>query len=545
MQTEDPAPMARIIFLAAVVFQFLWTAAAAFDFESACSTIAIQAASIENTTIFFADLVPAGTTLTFPDQDPSCSGTSSSQVALVDMCRVALNVTTSHRSGITMEAWLPRNWTGRFLSTGNGGLAGCIQYVDLAYTSAQGFATVGANNGHNGTGGSLFFNNPDVLADFVYRSVHTNAVVGKEIARMFYGTPHRTSYYIGCSTGGRQGFKMVQDFPQDFDGVVAGSPAVNFNDLTSWQAHFHNILGVASSPTFMTTDQWTGLVHDSILEQCDTIDGVADGIIEDPNLCDYKPEELICDSPTNRSNCLTPAQATAVRQVFSPLYNTHGELMFPRQQPGSENPAIVSSLYGGDLFAVSEDWFRFVVFNPTFNLNTLNLQDYQIAQDLNPFNIATFNGDLSSFQSRGGKVITYHGQADMLISPADTEFYYQHVSSTMGLPPSKLDDFLRFFRIGGMSHCATGPGAWEIGQTLAGASGNLTAETLDPDRNVLTTVVRWVEEGIAPDTILGTKYVNDTTSLGVEFSRRHCRYPTRNVYDRKGDSNLPSSWSCK
>ncbi|KAF5392258.1 hypothetical protein D9757_001510 [Collybiopsis confluens] len=261
-------------------------------------------------------------------------------------------------------------------------------------------------------------------------------------------------------------------------------------------------------------------------------------------------------------HCLNPAQAAAVRQVFSPLYNTHGELKFPRQQPGSENPAIVSSLYGEDLFAVSEvsslvffefvsncalghqDWFHFGVFNPTFNLNTLNLQDYQIAADLNLFNIATFDGDFSSLQSRGGKVITYHGQADMPISPADTEFYYQHFSSTMGLPPSELDGFLRFFQIGGMSHCATGPGAWEIGQTIAGASGNLTAETLDPDRNVLTAVVRWVEEGIAPDTILGTKYVNDTT-FGVEFSRRHCHYPTRNIYDRKGDSNLPGSWSCK
>ncbi|KIK51775.1 hypothetical protein GYMLUDRAFT_50335 [Collybiopsis luxurians FD-317 M1] len=401
---------------------------------SACRSIASQAVSIENTTVFFTDLVPVGTTLTFP--------ASPSQVALVEMCRVALNVSMLDQSGFTMEAWLPQNWTGRFLSTGNGG----IQYVDLAYTTAQEFTTVGANNSHNGTSGRLFFDNSDVLADFVYHS----------------------------------------------------------------------------------------LIHDNILEQCDTIDEVADGIIEDPNLCDYMPKELICSSSSNSSGCLTPAQAGAVREVFSPMYDTHGKLMFPRQQPGSENPDLISL-----------DWFHFVVFNPSFDVNTLNLKDYQIAEDLNPFNVATFNGNLSPFQSRGGKVIAYHGQADMLISPANTEFYYQHIARTMGLPPSEINKFLRFFCISGMSHCSTGPGAWEISQTLAGASGNLTSETLDPERNVLTAGVRWVEEGVAPDTILGTKYVNDTTALGVEFSRRHCRYPLRNIYDRTSDSKFPNSWSCK
>lgn len=186
-----------------------------------------------------------------------------------------------------------------------------------------------------------------------------------------------------------------------------------------------------------------------------------------------------------------------------------------------------------------------MVFNPSFDVDTLNLTDYTIAQQLNPFNIATFNGDLSAFQARNGKVITYHGQADMLISPADTEFYYQQIAKTMGLPPSDIDDFLRFFRISGMSHCSTGVGAWEIGQTLPGASGKLTSETLDPERNVLTAMVRWVEEGIAPETMLGTKYVNDTPELGVEFSRRHCRYPFRNTYDRTGDSSDPDSWTCQ
>ncbi|KIK64593.1 hypothetical protein GYMLUDRAFT_981797 [Collybiopsis luxurians FD-317 M1] len=480
------------LLLTSVLSALYCTQAAAFNFDSACSSIASQVSSIENATVFHTDLVPAGTNLTFPDQDPSCSSRSS-QVVPVDICRVTLNVSTSDSSGIFMEAWLPKNWTGRFLSTGNGGFGGCIQYEDLAYSISLGFATVGANNGHNGTSGSAFVNR-EVLADFVYRSLHTNVVVGKEITKKFYGTPHNTSYYLGCSTGGRQGWKMVQDFPDDFDGVVAGSPVINWNNLENWGSHFHDILGNANSPTFITSDQWLGLIHENILKQCDTIDGVADGIIEDPNL---------------------------------------------------ENAVYINASYGPNIWEFGPDWWHFVVFTPSFDLNTLNLTDYEFAENLDPFNISTFKGDLSPFQARGGKVITYHGQADMLIGPTDTEYYYQHVSQTMGLPPVEIDKFMRFFRISGMSHCSTGPGAWEFGQTLAAASGNLTAETLDPERNVLTAMVRWVEEGVAPDTILGTKYVNDTPSLGVQFSRKHCRYPFRNTYNGTGDSTLPDSWSCQ
>jgi feruloyl esterase len=126
---------------------------------------------IANATVWFSEFVAAGTNLTFPDNNVTC--TRPSQVVSADICRVALYVATSSRSGISMEAWLPRNWTGRFLSTGNGGISGCIQYEDLAYTSGLGFSTVGANNGHNGTGGTAFYNNTDVVTDFGWRSVHT------------------------------------------------------------------------------------------------------------------------------------------------------------------------------------------------------------------------------------------------------------------------------------------------------------------------------------------------------------------------------------
>ncbi len=179
-----------------------------------------------------------------------------------------MRVVTSNQSEITLEAWLPTNWTGRFLSTGNGGISGCIQYEDLAYAASMGFATVGANNGHNGTSGIAFYQNEDVVADFVYRSVHTGVVVGKQVSETYYGAAHNKSYYRGCSTGGRQGLKSIQDVPADFDGVVAGAPAIAFNNLSSWSGHFFTILGNSSSTNFVPTSLWT-VIHQEILNQCD------------------------------------------------------------------------------------------------------------------------------------------------------------------------------------------------------------------------------------------------------------------------------------
>lgn len=214
-----------------------------------------------------------------------------------------------------------------------------IQYEDIAYGVQLGFATVGANNGHNGTRGLAFYDAPEVVADFAYRSLHTGVVVGKEITNVFYGEAYTKSYYLGCSTGGRQGFKEIQDFPDDFDGVVAGAPAFDFNHLTDWSENFYNVLGPDTTATYVPAALWP-VIHSEILNQCDGIDGALDGIIEDPELCYWRPETLICSPGQNTSTCLTGTQAAAVRQVYEPLYGVDGTLLYPRMQPGSELIAI-------------------------------------------------------------------------------------------------------------------------------------------------------------------------------------------------------------
>ncbi|KAF2106849.1 tannase and feruloyl esterase [Lophiotrema nucula] len=502
------------------------------EFKSDCAAI-VPKLHIENATVYFSQFVAAGTNLSLPDRNVTCGVPY--QVISTDTCRVALYVATSNRSGINMEAFLPANWTGRFLSTGNGGVGGCIGYDDMAYTASLGFATVCTNNGHNGSSGGAFYNNPEVVEDFAYRAMHTGVVVGKEISNTFYGEPHKKSYYLGCSTGGRQGFKEAQDFPEDFDGIVAGAPAFAFNNLSSWSGHFYKDGGNATAPTFVPTDYWP-VIHQDILDQCDALDGYVDGIIEDPLLCNYDPSGLACGA-NGTAHCLTRPQIETVHKYFSPLYGLNGSLVYPRMQPGSEIQAAYI-YYTGQPFPYTMDWYRYAIYNDlTWNPLTLNATDYANAANKNPFNIETWKGDLSAVKERGAKILHYHGQMDAIISSDNSPRYYEHVSKTMGLAPEQLDEFYRFFRISGTSHCAGGDGASVIGQNIN------SVESLDPNQNVLTAVVKWVEEGIAPESIIGTKWVNDTQSLGVDYQRAHCKWPKRNTFVG-GNAKEIGAWKC-
>jgi feruloyl esterase len=475
--------------------------------RSSCAAIAGSFA-YDNVKVNFAQFIPAGTNLTLEQDGQLATCARPAQVVPVDLCRVAMFVKTSDISNITLEAWLPTEWTGRFLSTGNGGLSGCIQYEDIAYGTSFGFATVGANNGHNGTSGEAFYLNDEVVKDFSWRSVHTGVVVGKAVTEAYYKKDYTKSYYLGCSTGGRQGFKEVQDFPADFDGVVVGAPAVAFNNLTSWSGSFYLKTGPPDSPGFLTPDQWV-LVHGDVLDQCDDLDGVADGIIEDPDLCQYNPVTLQCPLGEEAgTSCLSAAQVETVRQVFQPLWgwgaNNQTALIFPRIQPGSEvSDAYI--IYNGQTFPYTDDWFRYAILeDPSWNGTLLNSYYSALAATKNPARIQTWKGNLSNYKNKGGKILHYHGLQDSIITSENSPRYYDHVSEKMGMPPSELDDFYRFFRISGMDHCAGGPGAWQIGQTSLGAAN----VTQDPQHNILLRMVDWVENGNAPETVTGTKFVN-------------------------------------
>ncbi|TRM63606.1 Tannase/feruloyl esterase [Schizophyllum amplum] len=515
------------VLLSAFAFLRAATVHAQDDFASSCASFLNQI-NMENVTTYATDFVAAGTNITL-EQAPSCSDPPS-QLVSTDLCRIRMNVTTSERSELRMEAWFPQNYTGRFLSTGNGGIGGCIQYSDLAYTSSLGFATVGTNDGHEGQTGVAFLNNPDVIADYAWRSVHTGVVVGNELTELFYGAPHDKSYYLGCSTGGRQGWKMVQDFPEDFDGVLAGAPAFAFTQLQYWSGSFYTVTGPEGADTFVPMEMWAGAIHQEVLNQCDALDGATDNVLENPDLCNFDPTPLIC-ADGNTTDCLTETQADTVRTVLSPIYDENGELVYPRMQPGAEVLAGMAQ-FSGQPFSYSTNWWRYAIYNDsTWDPATISLADYYIAIEMDPGTVESFSGDISAFKEAGSKVLHYHGLMDGLISSDNSKRYYSLVQETLGMEPAELDEFYRFFPISGMSHCGGGDGAYKIGNTADGAAGT------SADDNVLLALVQWVEEGVAPEVVRGAD-ANET------LWRAHCKWPKTNKYVGPGTYEDESAWQC-
>ncbi|OCB90695.1 tannase and feruloyl esterase [Sanghuangporus baumii] len=460
------------------------------------------------------------------------------------LCRVQFVVNTSSVSAVTAEAWLPTSWSGRFLALGNGGLGGCIDYINLDYGSSLEFASIASNNGHDGNSGVLFANNSEILEDFTSRAIHVETAVGKELVAAYYERRPRRSYYMGCSTGGRQGMYAALHYPSDFDGVLAGAPVTNFNHLMGWSGMITKYLGAPhgdKSANFIPSHLWD-LVSEEIFRQCDGLDGVIDGIITEPDACDFVPETLLCEGRSNE-NCLSKVQVEALRKVYSPLYGLGGDHLFPRFDPGAENASFGKwALFSGKPFAYTEDWMKYVVLNDSsYDFSQFGLADVARMQAIDPENISTFDGDLSAFRARGGKIITYHGRADNLVPSGNAKSLYNLISRTLGLQPSTLDEFYRLFLVPGMEHCIGGKGAVNFGQRKSIGSSRL--QHIDEKQtklkessqenfqvpgtqpsNVLLSLVDWVENGRAPDTIIGISDDGKTT-------REHCRYPWKSQWD--------------
>ncbi|EJD47885.1 tannase and feruloyl esterase, partial [Auricularia subglabra TFB-10046 SS5] len=448
-------------------------------------------------------------------------------------CVVNIVYNTSASSATRIEVWLPdaNAWSGRILGTGGGGYGGCVDYINLQYGTSLGFATISHDGGHDGETGAFFARSDEILVDWVHRSLHVATVTGKQLVKAFYLRSHRKAYYIGCSTGGRQGFRNVQDYPADFDGVLAGAPAINFIPLLG--AH-----GIHSTAARALDAQAWDIIKPEILRQCDGLDGLRDGIIDDPNACAFLPEVLLCEGE-KRPDCLSVEQVNALRKIHSPVYGRDGKILAARSDPGAEgDPTFFPAVFGQPFpfLTPSQQWWQYVVYNnsnwqPTPDFGLKEIADAQRRETEVP--ATSFNPNINAFRKSGGKLLTYHGNRDIMIPHGNSLLYYQLVARTLGLPPSKLDDFYRLFLVPGMNHCLTGPGAWMFGQ-IGFAHGPWSNS---PQTNALLALVDWVENGKAPETIRGT--VGDATNLTLPTTRLHCKYPARSVW-------LPGShdWAC-
>ncbi|KAJ7106444.1 tannase and feruloyl esterase, partial [Mycena crocata] len=503
-----------------VLYSCALTAARPTQWKEKCLSFGTNL-HLENTTILDVAYLASATNITTPG---ICQ--SSAPVTSAPLCRIQFLINTTSTSAVHGEAWLPDTWFGRFLGLGNGGLGGCVHYTGLDYGTSLHFAAVGTDNGHDGAGGGdpgdahQFLNHPEVINDFAFRAVHVETDIGKQIVEAYYGRPAAKSYFLGCSTGGRQATQAALMFPEDFDGILGGAPATNFIQVLGWYGMISRYFGAPSSPPeaspkFVTDEQWA-LVSQEVLRQCDDLDGLVDGIIAEPDACDFRPEALQC-TLNQTIDCLTPTQVEALRNLYSPLHGLQGQLLYPRFSPGAEADRVGTGLSPG-FSPFTSDWMRFVLLNVTeWDPSNFGLEDIAKMEEQNAGGISTSSGDLSAFRDRGGKFLTYHGRRDPHISSTNSKNMYDRIARTLSLP--LLDDFYRLFLMPGMGHCGGGLGPNSFGQgTFPGSNAvNMSSH------NILLALVDWVEGGIAPDTIIGS---GDNNTF-----RTHCRYPQRSVFD--------------
>ncbi|KAI8622882.1 feruloyl esterase B precursor [Xylariaceae sp. FL1651] len=461
------------------------------------------------------------------------------------LCAVGINVKSSENSSYNFGLFLPDStWNQRFLTTGNGGLGGGINWPDMGRFSHYGFAAMSTDTGHVSSSfdGSWGLNAPETLIDWGYRALHGSVVLSKEIITNYYTISGgiKYSYYAACSTGGRQGLKEIQTHPDSFDGISIGAPAwwsPHLSGATLWEGLYNF---PESDPKHIDPSLFSSIVAE-MKKQCDPQDGLVDNIISDPYGCNFDFEALLCTG-ANSSACLTPPQLTTLYKFYNDWVDTNQTFVFPGVTLGT-NPGFLL----GSISSLGSDFFRYFVYNDTsYDYTQFTYKDLQVADAINPGNATANDFDLSPFLSRGGKILKYHGTADSLIPTGSSIYFYKQVLRTLRPKGINLDDFYRFFLIPDMDHCSgTVTGPWYIGgasQTVTGATHSVPGYG-DAEHDIILAMMKWVENEEAPDHLIATKFVNDSVAKGVQSQRPLCVYPKQAKYI-SGDPSAPGSWEC-
>ena len=501
----------------AIVLPFARTytvsARAAGDDAAAARCAALTSLALPQTAVTQASVVNAGGFAA-----PAGRG-NAAFAALPSFCRVAMTLTPSADSNIGVEVWLPLSgWNGKYQAVGNGGWAGTIGYPALAEGVKRGYAVSATDTGHTGGSASFALGHPEKLIDYAYRSEHVMAVAAKGVVRAFYGNMPSRSYFNGCSTGGRQALVEASRFPDDFDGIIAGAAANPKTHLDAWRMVM-SLAMLNDAETLIPPSKYR-VIHQAVLDACDALDGVRDGLIENPQRCRFNPEVLRCKGPDS-PNCLTAPQVESARVAMSPLKDPKtGAEIFPGFEPGNE--LGWGRLLGGpEPYETAVDTYRYVIFkNPAWNWRTFSLERdlpeaNRVAQGL----LTAVDPNLTPFAARGGKLLTYHGWADQDISPrASINFYTRTREATKA--PATNADWVRLFMVPGMQHCGGGEGP----------------NTFDS----VGALESWVERGQAPASILASH----STEGRVDRTRPLCPYPQVAQYRGTGSIDDAGSFQC-
>jgi feruloyl esterase len=475
----------------------------------AASCESLQALALPDTTILSAALVSEG-----PFTPPSAPPTAK-PIRMPAACRVAGRV----QPAVNFEVWMPAaGWNGKFQAVGGGGFAGAISYGAMATALNRGYATASTDTGHSTPGGSWAMGHPELVIDFGYRAVHETTVKAKAIVEAFYGNAPRVSYFVGCSTGGRQGLMEAQRYPNDYDGIVAGAPANIWTRLPA--ANLFAAAAVLKDEATRLPAAKLSALYKGAIAACDARDGVTDGVIENPPACPFDPGSLQCIGEETDS-CLTPSQVGAARKVYAPAVNPRTqEAFFPGMVPGSE--LAWSALVGGTQpLSLAVDFYKYFVFSdPNWDWKTMDFdKDIAAGEEKAGKVLDAIDPDLRAFKARGGKLIMYHGWNDQLIPPLNTINYYNSISKLMGA--SATDDVARLFMAPGMLHCAGGTGP----------------NTFD----ALGALEQWVEHGSKPSAIIASR----STDGVVVRTRPLCPYPQVATYTGSGSIDTAASFVCR
>jgi hypothetical protein len=473
-----------------------------------------------------SDLPTLPTTTPPNDASATITSVSTGTTGNVSYCLVKVLVPPA----INIWVGLPMggSWNGRLQSEGGGGYAGSVGIPTGSI--AAGYVGVQTDTGHVGGSGTFGMLTPvpngapdvQLQSDFAYRSEHEMAVIGKQLAKAFYGESPAYSYWNGCSTGGRQGMRMAQQFPGDYHGILAGAPAFHWDRFQAYQIWPQVVQRLDAGGPIAGAKQT--LATNAAVAACDASDGVTDGVIRDPRTCTYNPvndpaiTQASCTSTNNA--CLTPGEASAVFKIWNGARNASGKLLWP----GVERGAALNGLGGTNPFAIAVAQPRFwVYFDPTWDWTTLNYANYEAffkdsMRMVNP-TMASENPDLSAFRNSGGKIVMWQGWSDQLIMPQGSIMYYDAVTNFMGGGYAQTQQFFRHFMAPGVGHCSGGTGP--------------------QPQNLLQSVVDWVEQGKAPDRITASRTTGGTTQ-----TRPLCPYPTVAKYSGSGSTDDQANFTC-
>jgi feruloyl esterase len=461
---------------------------------------------------------------------------------LPEFCRITGEAEPSSDSVVKFEIWVPEGtaWNGKMVVTGNGGYSPALSTSDMAYAMRQGYAVVGGDTGHQSTDPNEMFwgvGHPEKIRDWGTRSVHAITVPSRALIAGLAAKAPTRAYYYGCSTGGHQGYAEMQRYPDDFDGVIAGAPGNNRTRLNVEFLHRYlsNRVQGTSGPVILTAAKAT-LITQRAIAACDALDGVTDGVMENPLACTadkFDVASLQCTG-ADAANCLTAAQVEVAQKIYAGPKNARtAAQLYPGYPVGTESGW---SGYWGGAEPVRADYWRLWAFdNPQWDWWTFDYdRDVAYADaKLGPL-VDHNNADLSAFKAAGGKAIVYQGWQDAVVNPLDTIAYAERAKTAQG-SQAELDKFYRLFLVPGMGHCSGGAGATTFGNS-GGQAPNPT-----PANDLLMALDRWVEEGQAPAQIVAAR----VTSGNVVRTRTLCPYPQTAHYRGAGSTDEAASFECR